>query len=131
LREGECRLAALPDGLTAFYQISVQLETPAEAAAVTARVKAAFGSRLNPLQNNFCLDIVAPAVNKAFGLRRVAALFGGVEAEIIAVGDNVNDLDMLRAFPSYAMENGVEEAKAAAKNTIASVDELILRELNM
>lgn len=131
LREGECRLAALPDGLTAFYQISVQLETPAEAAAVTARVKTAFGSRLNPLQNNFCIDVVASAVNKAFGLRRVAALFGGVEEEIIAVGDNVNDLDMLRAFPSYAMENGVEEAKAVAKNTIASVDKLILRELNV
>ena len=128
---GECYLSELPAALSDFYQISVQLKTPAEAAAVTARVKAAFGSRLNPLQNNFCLDIVAPAVNKAFGLRRVAALFGGVGAEIIAVGDNVNDLDMLRAFPSYAMENGVEEAKAAAKNTIASVDELILRELNM
>lgn len=129
LREGECAYADLPRDLPWFYQVSVQLETPAEAAAVTARIKAAYGDRLNPLQNHFCIDIVAPTVNKAYGLRRVAALYGATEADIIAVGDNLNDLDMLKAFRSYAMENGVEEAKRVATDTVKSVTELILREL--
>ena len=81
------------------------------------------------MQNNVCIDIVASKVNKAYGLRRVAALFGGNEADIIAVGDNVNDLDMLKAFRSYAMENGVEEAKTVATQTVTSVTEVIFYEL--
>jgi Cof subfamily protein (haloacid dehalogenase superfamily) len=130
LRDGECYLSDLPDHLPYFHQVSVQLESPAEAAAVTEQVRAAYGDRLNPLQNHFCIDIVAPTVNKAYGLRRVAALFGGNEADIIAVGDNINDLDMLKAFRSYAMENGVEAVKAVADETVTSVNELILLELN-
>ena len=129
LTEGEIHLSQLPRDLAYFHQISVQLETPAEAAVVTAEVKAAYGTRLNPLQNHICIDIVAPTVNKAFGLRQVAALYDGAEADIIAVGDNLNDLDMLKAFRSYAMENGVEEAKRVATDTVKSVTELILREL--
>ncbi len=129
LQDGESHLSDLPRDFPFFHQISVQLESPAEAAAVTEQVKNAYGDRLNPLQNNICIDIVAPTVNKAYGLRRVAALFGGAEADIIAVGDNLNDLDMLMAFRSYAMENGVEEVKRVAGQTVTSVTELILREL--
>ena len=129
LRDGEISWSSLPRAISWFHQISVQLETAAEAAAVTERIKAAYGDRLNPLRNGICIDIVAPAVNKAEGLRRAAALLGAEEGEIIAVGDNVNDLDMLRAFRSYAMENGTEEAKAAADGIVASVNELIRREL--
>ena len=129
LRDGEIHLSDLPREFPFFHQISVQLETPAEAAIVTAQVKAAYGDRLNPLQNNFCIDIVAPTVNKAYGLRRLAALYGGAEADIIAVGDNLNDLDMLKAFRSYAMENGVEEVKRVTGRTVGTVTELIYREL--
>lgn len=130
LRDGECRLADLPPDLPWFYQISVQLETVSEAETVTEKLKEIYEGRLNPLQNGICIDIVAPTVNKAEGLRRLAALYGGAEADIIAVGDNINDLDMLKAFRSYAMENGVEEVKRVAGETVTSVTELILRELN-
>lgn len=129
LREGECALSDLPRDLPWFHQISVQLQTVAEAEAVTQRVKEAYGGRLNPLQNGICIDIVAHAVNKAEGLRKLAALYGGTDGDIIAVGDNLNDLDMLRAFRSYAMENGVEEVKRVAGQTVDSVTALIRREL--
>lgn len=129
LQDGECRLSDLPQDFPYFHQISVQLEIPADAAVVTKKVLEAYGGRLNPLQNNICIDIVAPIVNKAYGLRRVAALFGSNEAEIIAVGDNLNDLDMLKAFRSYAMENGVEEARAVAAQTVTNVTEVIFYEL--
>ena len=130
LRDGECRLADLPPDLPWFCQISVQLETVSKAEAVTEKLKETYEGRLNPLQNGICIDIVAPTVNKAEGLRKLAALYGVVEADIIAVGDNINDLDMLKAFRSYAMENGVDEVKRIARETVTSVTELILRELN-
>lgn len=129
LRDGECALSALPRDFPWFYQISVQLDTVAEAEAMTRRIREAYGGRLNPLQNGICIDIVAAAVNKAYGLRRLAACVGGSEQQIITVGDNLNDLDMLVAFRSYAMANGVEAVKQAAGQTVESVTDLILREL--
>ena len=81
------------------------------------------------MKNNICIDIVDATVNKAYGLRCVAELFGGEESDVIAVGDNLNDLDMLEAFRSYAMENGVEEVKRVADQTVKTVTELIYREL--
>lgn len=129
LREGECRLSDIPRDLPWFYQISVQPETYAEAEVMTRKLKETYNHRLNPLQNGICIDIVAPTVNKAEGLRQVAALFHGDEANIIAVGDNLNDLDMIRAFPSYAMENGVEEVRQAAGRTVRDVTDLIRLEM--
>jgi len=130
LKANECYLSDLPCDLPFFRQISVQLETPTEAVSVTRRLRDAYGGRVNPLRNHSCIDIVDASVNKAEGLRRLAAVWGEIEAEIITVGDNINDLDMLRAFPSYAMENGVEEVKRVAGRTVKSVTELILRELH-
>ena len=130
LREGECAFSDFPQDFPWFYQVGVQLETYAEAEAVTQKVKENYRGRLNPLQNGICIDIVAPTVNKAEGLRKLAALYGQPEENILAVGDNLNDLDMLKAFRSYAMENGVEEVKRVSDRTVASVTELIRLELN-
>ena len=130
LREGDCAFSDLPQDFPWFYQVSVQLETYAEAEAMTQKVKENYRGRLNPLQNGICIDIVAPTVNKAEGLRKLAALYGEIEENIIAVGDNINDLDMLKAFRSYAMENGVEEVKRVSGKTVESVTELICLELN-
>lgn len=72
---------------------------------------------------------VPRGVNKAEGLLRVAEHFGIPREDVIAVGDNGNDMDMIRAFRSYAMENGVCELRAAAGAIVGSVTELIMREL--
>lgn len=127
---GECTLSALPREPFPFYQISIQLDTPADVSVVYERLCERFGDRLNPLRNNICMDIVDASVNKAYGLRRVAELFGGEDGDILAVGDNLNDLDMLRAFRSYAMENGVAEVKEVADHIVKTVTELIYRELS-
>lgn len=112
-----------------FTQISTMLPDFETAAAVTAVLKTRFGDVLNPLQNGICIDVVHRDVNKAVGLRTLARHLGIAESDIIAVGDNVNDTDMIAAFVSYAMENGVDSIKQLAKYTTPSVTALIEREL--
>ena len=129
LGASECYLSELPRGTSWFHQVSIQLDTPADVAMMDERISKAYGDRLNPLKNNICIDIVDATVNKAYGLRCVAEQFGCKENDVIAVGDNLNDLDMLKAFRSYAMENGVEEVKRVADRTVKTVTELIYREL--
>ena len=56
-------------------------------------------------------------------------LFGGVYDDVITVGDNVNDIDMIREFRSYAMENGVDEVKCLADVIVSDVTEIFAKEL--
>ncbi len=112
-----------------FTQVSTMLETAEESAEVTRLVKEKFGEFLNPLQNGRCIDIVRHDMNKAKGMYKLASLFSLGHDDIITVGDNINDRDMIKEFRSYAMENGVEEIKKIATFTTESVTDLIEKEL--
>jgi Cof subfamily protein (haloacid dehalogenase superfamily) len=100
---------------------------PAETAAALERLAENFGDRImfhciavhdRPIE---VLEIFDPQVNKWYGLQFVAEKFGIGSEEIIAAGDDVNDLAMLRAAGlGVAMGNGHPLAKAAAKRTIES-----------
>lgn len=115
--------------IPSFHQISTVLPTFEEAARVTEEIRLQFGEWLNPLQNGICIDIVPAGVDKAAGIRRLLAIWKIAEADVIAVGDNVNDAAMIAAFPAYAVENAVESIKLLAGRTVADLAELIDREL--
>ena len=96
---------------------------------VTAIVKENFGDLLNPLQNGTCIDIVRADMDKAKGIYLLLDFLGAEHKDVIAVGDNINDLAMIEEFRSYAMDNGVELVKSLADGTVSSVTELIEKEL--
>ena len=112
-----------------FNQISTMLETAEEAERVTAIVAENFGEFLNPLQNGRCIDIVRKDINKAKGLYLLMDIYGAKPEDIIAVGDNINDLDMIKEFRSYAMANGVDAVKKEADYITEGITELIEKEL--
>ena len=118
----------MPD-LPYFHKMAVFLPGPDEAGALVERVREKYGDKVNPLQNWWCVDIAPYGVDKAAGLRRLAAHFGVAEADIIAVGDNLNDAAMVSAFRGYAMAQGSEELKAVAAFATESVTDLIVKEL--
>lgn len=126
--EYEYRLEEMPP-ITAFYKMATFFPGPDEAGAFAAKVREKYGDRVNPLQNWWCVDIAPAGVNKAEGIRRLCTLYGVAEEDVIAVGDNLNDGDMLKAFYSYAMEHGHPDAKAMATRTTDDVTAMILQEL--
>ena len=128
LKAGEISLSQL-ESLPHFFQISIRITPIEETAKAVEQLEKAYGDRLTALQNGVCIDVVPKGVNKAAGLAQLAKLYQAKASDVIAVGDNVNDLDMIRAFRSYAMENGVDAVKEAATFTTESITELILREL--
>src|SRR4051812_34366386 len=67
------------------------------------------------------LEVFDPAVNKWQGILHVARHHGIEPAEIVAIGDDVNDIPMLRsAGLGVAMGNAAPEIKALAKRVIGS-----------
>lgn len=113
-----------------YTQVSTWCPTEAEAAAVAAKVRERFGEYFNPMQNGLNIDIVRADVNKAKGLYRLMEMLGASYDDVITVGDNVNDYDMIKEFRSYAMDSGVQSIKDLADFTTPGVAELIRREMN-
>lgn len=110
-------------------QISTALPTFEESARVTQAVNEKFGDVVNPLQNGTCIDIVPVGMDKAQGIYRLLAICGAGYEDVITVGDNVNDIAMLKEFRSYAMENGVDAVKQIADRITPGVTQLIYNEL--
>ena len=113
------------DDVEYFNQITVELPTPERATEIAGLLGGSYGERFNFLINGRSIDIVSAGVNKAQGLYRVMEYFGGTKDDIIAVGDNINDIDMIREFYSYAMESGAEALKEIADGVVSDVSEIL------
>lgn len=128
--EGEIHIEELPE-IEYFNQINTMLDTYDEAAVVVDKIKEKYSNVLNPLQNGNCIDITPFGVNKASGIYSLLPFVGGKYEDVITVGDNVNDKDMIAEFKSYAMDNGVDLIKELADFTTLGITELINKELNL
>ena len=68
------------------------------------------------------LDLSPVGVSKASGLQHVCDRIGLTAADVLAIGDGRNDIEMLRwAGRGVAMGQSVDEVKAAADDVTASV----------
>ncbi len=78
----------------------------------------------SPRYRDWMCEIAPAGVTKWSGVTAVAAAWGIEAAEICAVGDDVNDLPMIRgAGLGIAMGNAVADVRAAADRVVASHDE--------
>ena len=69
----------------------------------------------SPRYRGFMCELAPAGVTKWSAVRRLASQWGIADGEICAVGDDVNDIPMIRsAGLGVAMGNAVPEVKAAA-----------------
>lgn len=94
-------------------------DSKAQAATLNAR----FPHQIHAVASGFgSIDIIAPHINKAVGLTKLAQAWGIAPSEIAAFGDNDNDLEMVRHVGlGVAMRNGTATIKEAA-NLITPTD---------
>ena len=79
------------------------------------------GLDLVAVDSGFAIHIRSPAVNKGNALRKVASLLGIATADIAAMGDGTNDVEMLRAAGlSFAPADAHEAAKKASTYVTSS-----------
>ncbi len=129
--EDECYIFDKLPEFPYIYQINTALPSFEEAARVTKAIKENFGDVLNPLQNGTCIDIVSVNMDKAKGIYKFIELLGAEYEDVITVGDNINDKDMIKEFRSYAMKNAVPLIKELADFETSGITELIERELSL
>ena len=70
------------------------------------------------------IDVITRGVHKAWGLEQLNTKWGLTADQIMAFGDNANDIEMLQlAGQSYAMASASDQVKVAAKHVAKSNQE--------
>jgi len=89
--------------------------------ALNAGLLVCFATGRNWTESRAVLEIFDPAVNKWEGVLHVARRHSIRPDEIVAIGDDLNDIPMLRsAGLGVAMGNARPEVQAAAKRVIGA-----------
>lgn len=71
------------------------------------------------------IEIISSKTNKSYAIELLAKKLNINKEEIVTVGDGYSDIEMIRNFKGYAMEDSVPELKEIAKNSVKSISELI------
>lgn len=124
------RVEAEPVGdLTAFLGNGcptkiLNMGDPAYLRRLQAELTSAFGARVeSTFSRPYFLEIMAPGISKAAGLRRLAGHLGVALEETMAIGDGPNDLGMLlEAGIGVAVGNAPPEVLARAPYTTGPSD---------
>lgn len=107
------------------------IDTPADIARTVGDLRAAFlpeELKFNAIYApNYGLHVVecfAPQVNKWYGISNLCTSLGISGSRVLALGDDVNDVEMIaRAGLGVAMGNAVEAVRAVARLTVATNDQ--------
>lgn len=111
--------------LRGFSQISILYPDKAQAGRVTMAVNNRFAGRLLCYQNDSWVNLVPVGSGKAEGIRRYLRLIGEPDACVLPVGDNLNDLEMIREFGGCTIDTAVPAVLAATNCIHASIADMI------
>ena len=106
-------------------QISLVSNTPEDAACAADDINSVFHGQLCASSNGKFIDVNSYGCDKGAGLDQLLKCVEWQWEEVITVGDNLNDIPMLRKFRGFTIENGITEAKAAAEKVYPSVADML------
>ncbi len=106
--------------ITAFFIYKFTAELTKD---IAKRIDHQFNHRLGKHTNGDTIDIGPLGVSKSSALKRLQEQMP--EASITTIGDHLNDMDMVRDFNGFAMNNGHEALKKVATQTVHTIFEAI------
>ena len=75
---------------------------------------------------NGMLEIISNKINKSIAIEVLIKLYNIDEKNVYTIGDGNSDIDMIKDFKGYCVENSVDELLKICKNkTVKSVSDLI------
>ena len=120
--------AGLDEALEArLQQISLAFPSREEAEAEARALRAEAGGGALVLCSLSLVDVVSAGAGKSAGLRSLLRRWGLPAASVVAMGDDGNDIDMLRDFAGFAMEGSARAVLEAGRGVASSVAEIVGR----
>ncbi len=94
-----------------------------DAKKFTSYVESNFGDKISVFRNGGSIDMPPCGISKVSGIYDYVSQYEN--AEIITVGDNVNDIPMIKEFDGYAVSNARDEVKKVAKHSCDRIADMI------
>ncbi len=119
----ESRVALEPNNLT---KINIKYESEEYTKEKEQYISKKYKDYVNVyLVGKNSMEIISKDINKADAIMKVAKINGKNEEDIYTIGDGYSDIEMIKRFDGYAMENAVNEVKKYAIKEYPSVSNLI------
>ena len=112
-------------GLTGIQQFSLGFPEPALSDECAAVLNAKLGDLIHAFPNACSLDITPAGISKDQGIKKLLSVMGWEGAEVFAIGDETNDLPMLKAWNGYSLTTARPEIQAQAKQVFPSVGAML------
>ena len=117
--------AAQLDTLPTINQLALGFTTVEEAQAATDALNKKFGDVIHAHRNTHSVDIVTAGINKAQGVENLVGLMNWRGAKIFVIGDESNDLPMIKKFGGYTVSTAKDFVKHAASTVVESVGAML------
>ena len=112
-----------------FHQLSCTIPDVNRGLELTAEINDRYKGKLSAYSliygKNTNIDIVKYGTSKASALYDYAKLKGIDPQNIITVGDNFNDIPMIKEFDGYIMSSAIEEVKRLATKTCDTLCDIL------
>lgn len=108
-----------------FTQIDTNTKSDAEAKKLTEEINKTFGKYVLAHQNGTNVDITPPEASKPYGINRLSKMLDIPKENILAIGDNTNDLEMILEFNGFAVASGNPFIISKASKIYPSIEALI------
>lgn len=115
------QVGALPKKIN---QMAMGFETAEEAQFAAESLNKKFGSQIFAQKNTHSLDIVNAGINKAQGVADLLRIMAW-RAEAYVIGDESNDLPMIRRFGGYTVSTAKDFVKREASAVFDSVGAML------
>lgn len=104
-----------------FYKMGLWV-APSKVERVVTSFNQAFTEKLLAVTSGYgSIDLLPAGIHKAWGLKQVMKPLGITPDQVMAFGDNDNDIEMLRFVKySHAVENASQKVKSVAKFQVPS-----------
>ena len=115
--------------LPQIHQFSLGYVTAEESFSASEILNEKYGETIHAYPNRCSLDITPSAVSKRQGIEKLLDLMNWKGAEVFAIGDEINDLPMLKAFNGFTVDTARKEIQRQVKNVFSGVGEMLIKNL--
>lgn len=107
-------------------KIHIKYNTKEEAMKISEKINNKYSQYINSYYvTTNAIEIISSKTNKSNAIRLLTQKFNIEDKNIYTIGDGFSDIEMVKNFNGYCMEESVEELKKVAIKEYKSVSELI------
>lgn len=93
---------------------------------INDRINNKYQEVISYIINDNMLEIISKDINKSKSIKLLSNYLKIKKSNIYTIGDGYSDIDMIKDYNGYAMENSVIELKSVAKKEYSCISEMIM-----